>query len=306
MKTIVQVLLSSYNGARYINEQLDSILGQEALQVKILIRDDGSSDETRNTLSNYAKTYDNIEVVYGENLGVIRSFFTLIDLADGDAPYIAFSDQDDVWLPDKLVRAVNMIQQEEKKDLQVKAVYCSRVQLVDENLQPMKSAIRYSHVRTEFGNALVENMCTGCTCVVNQNLIQLIKGKQPQFTVMHDFWIYLVGTCFGKVIYDESSRILYRQHGNNELGAASSLFENYKKRVRYFKVHRFQLSRQAEEILNVYGKEMRQEEIELVKDIVDSRSSRKVRRKLIREGKVFRQRKSDDLIFKVLLILGKI
>ena len=93
-------------------------------------------------------------------------------------------------------------------------------------------------MKTEFGNALVENMCTGCTCVVNYKLLELIQGRLPNFTVMHDFWIYLVGTCFGKVIYDEQSYILYRQHGNNELGAASTVLDNYKRRLKCFKKHR--------------------------------------------------------------------
>lgn len=317
MRETVQVLLSSYNGERYIKEQLDSILAQEGVGVSLLVRDDGSTDETREILENYENSHKNITVLYGKNVGVIKSFFALIEESGSEAPYIAFSDQDDVWLPDKLERAVRLLKAEEEKrqGMRQKAAYssrtmplayCSARQLVDTDLRPLRQAIRYPDVRTEFGNALVENMCTGCTCVVNRDLLRLIKGRAPEFTVMHDFWIYLVGTCFGAVLYDEESRILYRQHGGNELGAASSLLENYRRRVRNYRKHRGQLGRQAAEFLKVYGDEMPIEKKELAEELVRAGTDREARKRLLAERKVFRQRKSDDWIFRMLLAAGRL
>lgn len=334
MRETVQVLLSSYNGEKYIKEQLDSILAQEGVQIRLLVRDDGSTDRTKEILEAYQNSYENIAVLYGENVGVIKSFFALIEAAEERMLYTAFSDQDDVWLPDKLERAVRLLKENEERQRNRRhregmcserrtegqekhgetacgtetapVVYCSAKQLVDAKLHPLKSAIHYHNVKTEFGNALVENMCTGCTCVVNKDLLRLIKGRTPKFTVMHDFWIYLVGTCFGTVVYDKRSRILYRQHGGNELGAASSLLENYKRRVKYYKKHRGQLGRQAAEFLRIYQNEMPEEKRRLAEELVKAKADKAARRKLLNERKLFRQRKSDDWIFRILLLTGRL
>lgn len=296
----VQVLLSSYNGEKFIKEQIDSILAQKDVAVKLLVRDDGSVDGTVKILKQYEEAHDNIRVLYGENKGVIESFFALIEEA-GEAEYTAFADQDDVWLPGKLFRAVSVFTEEEKE---LPQVYCSAKQLVDEQLNPLPEGIRYGKVVPDFGNALVENMCTGCTCVINREMLRLLKGRKPEFTVMHDFWIYLVGSGFGTVIYDTESHILYRQHSGNELGAASSPVENYKRRVKNFKKHRGQLTRQAEELLRLYGAELPEDKKELAEELVQAKKNCRIRRKLVKEGKVFRQRKSDDVIMKILLLLG--
>lgn len=302
----VQVLLSSYNGEKYIRKQLDSILAQENVAVKLFVRDDGSTDKTVEILKAYEEANDNIRVLYGENLGVIHSFFALIEEAE-EAEFTAFADQDDVWLPEKLFRAVSALE-EQKSELPL--VYCSAKQLVDEQLQPLRSGICYGTVTPDFGNALVENMCTGCTCVINREMLQLLKGRTPDFTVMHDFWIYLVGSCFGRVLYDKESYILYRQHSGNELGAASSLLENYRRRIKNFKKHRGQLTRQAKELLRLYEKELSRDDKKLTAnralaaELVQAKKDKKIRRKLVKEGKVFRQRKSDDGIMKVLILLG--
>ena len=140
--------------------------------------------------------------------------------------------------------------------------------------------------------------------MINGKMLQLLKGRKPEFTVMHDFWIYLVGSCFGTVIYDTESYILYRQHSGNELGAASSSIENYKRRIKNFKKHRGQLTRQAEELLRLYGEELPEDKKELAEALVQAKKDRKIRRKLVKEGKVFRQRKSDDGIMKILLLFG--
>ena len=298
----VQVLLSSYNGENYIREQLDSILKQEKVDIHLLIRDDGSTDGTRDILKQYEAAQKNITVTYGKNLGVIKSFFELIKQADSQADYIAFSDQDDVWLSGKLNRAVSLLEQQEHNNTPF--VYCSAQQLTDGQLNPLPSGIRYKQVRPAFENALVENMCTGCTCVINRKMLGLLKDREPDFTVMHDFWIYLVGSCFGSVVYDTQSYILYRQHTKNELGAASSLLENYKRRIRNFKKHRGQLTRQAEELLRLYGGEMPPTQQQLARELVQAKTKRNLRWKLIRTGGIFRQRKSDDVIMKSLLLLG--
>ena len=109
MKT-VQILLSSYNGDKYINRQIDSILCQKDVEVHLLIRDDGSTDQTRQIIKKYEKKYPfNIKVVLGENIGWKKSFFTLLKLA-GDYDYYAFADQDDYWYEDKEISAIDVME----------------------------------------------------------------------------------------------------------------------------------------------------------------------------------------------------
>lgn len=296
----VQVILSSYNGERYIREQLDSILAQKEVEVQLLIRDDGSTDGTRTILTEYETRFNNITVMYGENVGVISSFFLLLEQV-GNYPYIALADQDDVWLDQKLKRAIDLMEQ---KDEEKPIVYCSAQQLVDANLKLLPSSMTYPEVKTKFGNALVENMCTGCTCVINQAMLQQLKGKVPNFTIMHDFWIYLVGTCFGTVIYDKESYILYRQHGANELGAASNRWDNYKRRIKNFKKYQGQLTKQAKELLRLYEIELPKEEKKLLQEFIETKSKVRVRVKLLKEKVIFRQRKSDNWMIKILLCMG--
>lgn len=294
----VQVVMSSYNGEKYIKEQLDSILIQKNIKVELLIRDDGSTDRTIEILQEYERKWDSIQVIYGKHIGVIESFFTLIEQVSMEQEYIAFSDQDDIWLPEKLIRAIQKIK------LGQPIVYCSAKQLVNAKLQPLPSGISYKTVKTEFGNALVENMCTGCTCVINKEMMQLLKGKKPQFTIMHDFWIYLVGTCFGTVIYDKKSYILYRQHESNTLGVASSLLENYKRRIKNFRKNRGKLTKQAEELLRIYEELMTEKNKNLLGQFIQSKQKISLRKKLLVEGSIFRQRMSDDWIMKLFLLLG--
>src|SRR5699024_7548866 len=102
-------------------------------------------------------------------------------------------------------------------------------------------------------NALIENMCIGCTCVINKALCSKIINHMPSFVIMHDFWIYLVSSCFGKVIYDKDTYILYRQHDRNAVGMSSSKLKNYLKRVKNFNKHRGLLSRQICEFERLYA-----------------------------------------------------
>ena len=175
---------------------------------------------------------------------------------------------------------------------------------MDEKLKPMSSAIQYKNVRTEFGNALVENMCTGCTCVMNQALINHIRGRVPEFTVMHDFWIYLVGTCFGYVLYDEESRILYRQHSKNAVGAETTILKCIVRRIKRFNSNRGLLTRQAKEFWKIYQNEMPEEKRELLQTFIAAKTDKTARRKLLKESRIFRQTAGDCFIMRIVLRLG--
>ncbi len=210
----VYVVLSSYNGERFLARQLDSILEQQQVRTKLLIRDDGSGDGTRKILTSYARQYDNIDVEFGKNIGVIDSFFTLFKKIPEDAELIALADQDDIWLPDKLQRAAAQL-----GPLSEPALYAACYNAIDEDSKFLWRSHAPEGAAT-FANAIVQNTITGCTAVINRQLLQRLKIDQVDSNqlVMHDWWVYLAATCFGQVIYDTVPNILYRQHSGNIVG----------------------------------------------------------------------------------------
>lgn len=301
MKT-VQILLSTYNGEKYIKEQLDSIIQQDYPDISILIRDDGSTDKTTEILERYAKTYRYITYYVGDNIGAIRSFFDLILHADYSVDYYSFSDQDDYWKPNKISSAIHILNNMgQDKPL----LYCGRTTLVDNNLKPLKSSIKTYNMKPGFGNAIVENICTGCTSVINRNLLQLVQNHIPDFCLMHDWWLYLTASCFGDVYYDEESYILYRQHARNVVGIRTSYYKELINRIRKYKGNRGKISRQLKEFYMIYNNTDSNQLI-LLDDFIDLNDNSLKRIKLLINKNIYRQSKLDDLIYRVLLIKGNL
>lgn len=295
----VQVLLSAYNGEKYLAEQIESILHQDYKEVSLLIRDDGSTDHTLDIIRTYADKYENVAYYAGENLGVQQSFFHLMRNADETADYYAFSDQDDVWLPGKIRRAVELL---EKQDRNLPLLYASKTTLVDEQLNEIPMKIRTPEIVPDFGNALVENICAGCTEIFNRKLLNLVNQKTPEYTIMHDWWLYLCASAFGKVIYDATSYILYRQHGNNEVGKSGSWQGELRTRIKNMKKSNGALRRQAAEFRRIYGTTY--EKSQYTDWIADYKQKIDYRWKLVFSAKVYRQRKMDDVVFRELFLLG--
>lgn len=316
----IQILMSTYNGTKYLKEQIDSILKQDCEELGIarfslFVRDDGSVDGTQKILQEYEKKYpERICWVQGKNQGVICSFFELLKNADENADYYAFSDQDDYWMPDKLSSGIRYL--EKVKDSERPNLYCCRPKLVDERLQELPEGIKRPPVRPAFENALIENVVTGCTIVMNQMLRKMIIMDLPQFTPMHDRWLYLVASCFGNVIYDETSHICYRQHGGNVVGTSSSPIAELKERLSRFGGKRHDISRQTNEFLRIYGdlskenlKQYKEDQevharLQLARNLADARHSVFSRAKLVKSNRLYRQRKNDNRIFKLLILLG--
>ena len=210
----VQVLLSTYNGARHLRELLDSVLGQRGVSVEILVRDDGSTDDTLAVLDEYARGAS-IRVVRGANLGVVKSFFWLLAHASTTADVVALADQDDVWLPGKLARAAALLA---RLPAHTPGLYCSRLTLVDGALNVLGESSAPPR-GPSFENSLVENIVTGCTAAINQAARAALARELPDAAHMHDWWMYQVIAGVGRVLVDGESHILYRQHGGNVVGA---------------------------------------------------------------------------------------
>lgn len=240
----VQILMSTYNGEEFIKEQLDSILAQTYPDVDILIRDDGSSDDTFLILKEYEEMHQNIKAYQGENIGVNKSFFELLKKSNAD--YIGFCDQDDYWLPEKIEKAVEQLER-----MDGPALYCGAKTLVDENLEPLESQ-QSAHLKPGFGNAVIESICSGCTALMNKELADIIRERLPKDVIHHDWWCYMAATYLGSMYYDEEAYIYYRQHANNEVGASGSSIEMIKAKARDLKKRHGDLKKQLLDFKRFY------------------------------------------------------
>ena len=223
MSEIVSVLMSTYNGQNYLKDQINSVLVQQGVGVNLLIRDDGSTDNTQKILEDFSNVDDRVHYYTGPNIGVIKSFFDLMNNAPA-ADYYAFCDQDDIWLEDKLKSAINILSK--SKTANKPALYMGAYQMVDTNLKKIYTPIKNQNLTLP--TALVNSCATGCTMVFNRELLTASICNSNIDLLMHDYWLYLV--CLvrkGFVYYDTTPHILYRQHNHNVIGGIEDSF--YKK-----------------------------------------------------------------------------
>lgn len=243
----ILVLMSTYNGEKYLRQQIDSILGQQNVEVKLLVRDDGSHDATLSILDEY-KAKGLLDYYQGENLGPARSFMHLLQNAP-TSDYYAFADQDDVWLPEKLSVAVNSLSEHEYAP----ALYFCQTQLVDENLNKKENVV--IHPFLTFGESIVYKFIGGCTMVLNNSLRHIIGNEQPVYIRMHDTWVYFIAQAVNAYIYfDRNPHIFYRQHDGNTLGQGKGLLHEWKLRINRFYSLKDDRFRQAKELMQCYEK----------------------------------------------------
>lgn len=303
MKLIV--LLSTYNGERYIREQLDSLINQELRPSKIFIRDDGSKDETISIIKEYCDKYDFITYYCGENKGPARSFWELITKCE-DADYYALCDQDDVWFVDKLKMAVEML---EKEDQQIPLLYCSKYTLTDRDLNPIDSNVSSLYNFSDFSHALIYHTAPGCTFVFNQVARKRILeyDVEKEYCIIHDAIIHKVVTMFGKMILDNTSHMYYRQHGDNEIGMNADKFKTFTGRINRFlngNIRNYR-SNTAKSLLNVYGDECSSQNRELLKMVADYMNDRSLKKKMLKY-KGFESGTVNDLFFRILVLVNYI
>lgn len=304
----VQIIMSTYNGARYLRTQLDSIVQQTIESKSLLIRDDGSSDNTVSIILEYQKKYPWIEVYQGNNVGVQKSFFELVERSDPKAEFIAFADQDDEWLPEKLERAVNKLEALYRKKEQP-LLYCGSQIMVDEQLKPLDVTVSRVVKHPAFGNALVQNICTGCTAVINRELAELIRNNMPSNIdeiVMHDWWLYLTASCFGDVYYDEVPYIRYRQHGKNTHGAIINKKRLLQYRLGQLLKPRGEIYRQVEVFERSFSNKIDRIHMGLIRSLASSENNLFGRLQVAIKKEYFRQKRSDDLVFRGIVLLGKL
>lgn len=218
---LISVVIATYNGSKFLPEQLDSIYNQTYKNIEVIVCDDKSTDATVEILKRYQETYGLRYYINEHTQGVIKNFEKGISYATGS--YIALSDQDDVWLPNKLALSLDQLREVEGEyTTGGPAILFTDLAVVDEKLTPIHPSywnyMQLNPAHTQLNRVLVENVVTGCTLLMNKAAVDLALPI-PKEALMHDVWFLLVTTCFGKVTYLPEKTVLYRQHNQNVVGA---------------------------------------------------------------------------------------
>lgn len=245
----IAVLMSTYNGEKYIKEQIASVLAQQGdFSLELWVRDDGSQDNTTEILAEY-EAAGKLRWYTGDNLRPAHSFWDLL-LRCPDYDYYAFADQDDFWTETKLQAAIESIAHKTGP-----ALACANAQLVGAQLESLGRNVYLAPPPLDFETMSVSGGVLGCTTVFNRALAQLLRSRSmPGAMVMHDFYIALVcALAGGELCFDMTPRMLYRQHGSNVIGASRNKIAALKNRLRTVtRRAKVTVSQQARTLLEQY------------------------------------------------------
>lgn len=266
----IVVLMSTYNGEKYIRQQIDSILNQKGCTVELYVRDDGSTDTTLQILAEY-KMKNQLEWYSGENLGAAKSFYDLL-LRASECAYYAFADQDDIWDDDKLYIAIEALKSYNRQP----AIYYANARITDEHGQEVGINTYKVEQNTNFKGFVCSGGALGCTMILNGKLRELAKnGGIPDRIIMHDD--YLTSLAFsinGKVIYDHVPHMSYRQHTNNVIGIPMNLKQAIQSRYKAFVAPvKISIAEQSFDMLKRFADVIPNENQKFLKKVADYRKS---------------------------------
>lgn len=271
------ILLSTYNGGEFLAEQLDSILDQSVKDIVIVVRDDGSNDETKAILARYVKNYPEkfcLLPADNQNLGARESFASLMQYVlrnkqtlGLERAYMMFADQDDIWIPQKIEREFEcLLASEQFKQSIIPSLVHSDLEVIDRHGKCMAASfIAYQGLKLDRGNLVnlaLSNLVTGCTAIINEELANKALPI-PSDAIMHDWWLAVTAAAFGAREFIDQPLVRYRQHDANAIGAqqfkpAQSVAGGVWAKVKAYKVnpHLSDVARQARAIRARYGDEL--------------------------------------------------
>ncbi len=282
----IAVLMSTYNGELYIKEQIESILRQKNVEVYLYIRDDGSTDRTEQIVRKYTGENNVFYKKGKQNLGPGKSFMHLLYTVGkiDDYQYYAFADQDDIWLEEKLISAVNMLDND-----YIPQLYCSN-QIIYENER--EKGLRFKELPDlSLIGHLTRSDISGCTMVLNRRLAEeIIKKKCPERDILnlrlHDTFIFLTAALIGEIKYDNNSYIRYRIHADNTVGIKKkTVFGRIGRALKRGMPYKNLRMKTAKFLLDNYSI-CDQEQREIVEKFATYRSGLSKRIKLIKDGRV--------------------
>ncbi|WP_299486764.1 glycosyltransferase family 2 protein [Acaryochloris sp. IP29b_bin.137] len=269
----VEIAIATFNGERYLSDQIQSILSQDYSDWRLLIRDDGSTDSTHKILQAFLQQEPRrlqwLNPVESQNIGVVCNFNRLLEYSSSN--YTFLCDQDDVWLPSKIKDSLQIIKQMEYQwGVETPILVHSDLHVVTAKLQLFHASFWRSHnldpTRNTLRDLLVRNNITGCTVVINKALRKLALPI-PNSIFMHDWWLALVATAFGKIAWLSKPTILYRQHQRNQVSAQSQKLRYLVTRLqqpRRIREYYRKTQKQAQEFFNRYGSQLSAQDKEIV------------------------------------------
>ena len=297
MKSRVNIVVSTYNGEKYIKEQMDSLLAQDYDNIRIYVRDDESSDNTLKILRQYEKQGD-ICVIQGKNKGFSASFFNVLEYAK-EGEYWAFCDQDDVWYPNKLSNAVKWMQTQ-KNDIPL--LYQSKIAIGNSDLSEIVP-YKYENYNYNFQKAFTSNIFFGFAMVINRELYdRLIRADFDQIKY-HDWFAAIIVSAFGKYVFSEEIEAVHRQHENN----ASPLYflKKIPDGIRLLRGDNF-YTRNAREFDRLFLSEMDDGQKEICTLFINEKYSLKTAVKKTFYPKRWNMSLSVEFILRALMLIGKI
>lgn len=308
MKTVT-ILLSTFNGENYIVEQINSLYKQVDVQIWIVIRDDGSSDNTLNIINDYLRKYRNITLLTGQNVGATKSFGLLckyVDSCNVKTDYYAFCDQDDIWMPDKLSRAISIL---DSMDNSTPKLYYSNLSMIDDRGNDMGLLLNNSIVRNTKRQSLAQIFAYGCTCVFNSHAVSKFCAAEVDNVIYHDNWMLMVCMFLGNTYYDRESFIKYRQHNNNLSGEKKrgiQLIIQRMKRLKNLKELGHPFENISKQLLELFYNELTTGDIALLRLISEYRNSSWNKAKLLFTGKISAGYVEKNIYIKIRVLINHV
>ena len=298
----VAVLLSTYNGEKYLPELLESIRNQEDVELSTIVRDDGSNDGTMEILERY-RDECNITILNndGTNLGPAMSFLEILRQTE-DAENFAYCDQDDVWNVEKLNRACRALSEVGTNQ---GALYVSTYEVTDQKL--CNGYIYNMHFESPYrlADTLIYRSPSGCTMVFNKQLRDKIAKSNPEYVRMHDFWTLLIAEAFHyTIITDPEPRLKYRQHSDNSVGIVPSFWVKMSRLLYSAFFNKNERWKQAYSLLTEYEEELPEDSLKILKKLVEYRKSFSAKRSLLKSKDYRTSSERVNLLFRIAVLFG--
>jgi len=295
------ILLSTFNGSAFLPQLLASLRRQSHESWLLYWRDDGSADGTPHIVRSQVPRDRLVELHSIDRLGPGASFLSILRASAGKHASYHFADQDDVWLPNKLKLAHESVVRIDQPVL----FHC-RQELIDDQGNPFGlSSIAGS---PSFENAVVENIVVGCSAAFNDAAARLGAAGRPTQVRMHDWWMYLIVSAFGRMAYSSTPTIQYRQHSGNVVGSNSGGISGIRAKFgRHFarKAGAGTTAGQLSDFLSIHGDRLSEEQRTLARDLIAGRSSISSRLRLAMTTKARRQSALDQLLLRAVLLMGR-
>ncbi len=299
----VAVLLSSYNGEKYIEEQVESILNQSYKNITLFIRDDCSKDGTAEVIKKYAENENVVFLTAEKNLGYPGGFYEMLRLIEG-YDYYSFSDQDDVWKPDKIERAVEFLKD---SDAQKPCLFFADYDVVDEELNFIRRSVG-PRKNPDFNYSLFSSIGLGFTYVINNTLRELLLAKKSVKTVTKDVWIGMLACAFGTAYYDSTVSALHRRNDGAYSSQDRTFFQSQKERFKkYFKTDGFtNIKNVMDEFCEMFYEQLSPKDKKILKLFVNRSKNPLIVLKKVFYPHRLRYDIKDEIMLRIVFLIGKL